>query len=317
MMVLSFARNRKLILIAFLCAGFLVFSPFEARSVTMITFSQEDDGQTIIIENAPEMNVISFGKKVVVRGKAKEVFSWGGDVVVEGTVESDVATLGGSVVQKHDSKIGGAVIVIGGSYRPESAEPIRGPDKETVVFGMFEEEFRDLAKNPSQIFSPAFTPAFFAQRALSALFWFIVTFTFVSLAPGSVSRAIARTNLTPLKVFGIGGGLFALFGLFVIVSLRYMPDYLGAVVSLMAFVLLLLAYVFGRIVLQVSFGKAIQKYLGISIARSEPAAILIGVLAWTVILSIPYLWTMAAFALFIAGIGLVATGRSHRVLSQP
>jgi len=111
--------------------------------------------------------------------------------------------------------------------------------------------------------------------------------------------------------------LFALFGLFVIVSLRYMPDYLGAVVSLMAFVLLLLAYVFGRIVLQVSFGKAIQKYLGISIARSEPAAILIGVLAWTVILSIPYLWTMAAFALFIAGIGLVATGRSHRVLSQP
>jgi hypothetical protein len=96
-----------------------------------------------------------------------------------------------------------------------------------------------------------------------------------------------------------------------------MPDYLGAVVSLMAFVLLLLAYVFGRIVLQVSLGKSIQKYLGINIARSEPAAILIGVLAWTVILSIPYLWTMAAFALFIGGIGLVATGRVQRVWGQP
>lgn len=311
------AKTKRLLFTALLCAGLFAFLSFEARAVNMITFSQEDDGQTLIIENAPEMNVISFGKKVVVRGKAKEVFSWGGDVVVEGTVESDVATLGGSVVQKHDSKIGGAVIVIGGSYRPESAEPLRGPDKETVVFGMFEEEFRDLAKNPSQIFSPAFTPAFFAQRALSALFWFIVTFTFVSLAPGSVSRAIARTNLTPLKVFGIGGGLFALFGLFVVVSLRYMPDYLGAVVSLMAFVLLLLAYVFGRIVLQVSLGKAIQKYLGFNIARSEPAAILLGVLAWTIILSVPYVWTMAAFALFIGGIGLVATGRVQRVWGQP
>lgn len=283
----------------------------------MITFSEQDEGQTLIIDNAPDMNVISFGKKVVIRGKAKEVFAWGGDVVVEGTVESDVATLGGSVIQKQDGKIGGSIIVIGGAYRPEGAEPMRGADKETVVFGMFEEEFRDLARNPSQILSPSFTPAFFAQRILSALFWFIVTFTFVSLAPGSVSRAIARTNLTPLKVFGIGGGMFALFGLFVIVSLRYMPDYLGAVVSLMAFVLLLLAYVFGRIVLQVSLGKAIQKYLGISIARSEPAAILLGVLAWTVILSIPYLWTMAAFALFIAGVGLVATGRVQRVFGQP
>lgn len=298
-------------------AGLFALFPSESRAVTMITFSEQDDGQTLVIDNAPDMNVISFGKKVVIRGKAKEVFAWGGDVVVEGTVESDVATLGGSVIHKQDGKIGGAVIVIGGSYRPESAEPIRGADKETVVFGMFEEEFRDLAKNPSQILSPSFTPAFFAQRVLSALFWFIVTFTFVSLAPGSVSRAIIRTNLIPLKVFGIGGGLFALFGLFVIVSLRFMPDYLGAVVSLMALVLLLLAYVFGRIVLQVSLGKAIQKYLGISIVRSEPAAILIGVLAWTVLLSIPYLWTMAAFALFIAGVGLVATGRVQRVFGQP
>ncbi len=304
-------------MLAIFFAGLFVLLSSEGRAITMITFSEQDDGQTLVIDNAPDMNVISFGKKVVIRGKAKEVFAWGGDVVVEGTVESDVATLGGSVIQKQDGKIGGAVIVIGGAYRPEGAEPMRGADKETVVFGMFEEEFRDLAKNPSQILSPSFTPAFFAQRILSALFWFIVTFTFVSLAPGSVSRAIARTNLTPLKVFGIGGGMFALFGLFVIVSLRYMPDYLGAVVSLMAFVLLLLAYVFGRIVLQVSLGKAIQKYLGFSIARSEPAAILLGVLAWTVILSIPYLWTMAAFALFIAGVGLVATGRVQRVFGQP
>jgi hypothetical protein len=78
----------------------------------------------------------------------------------------------------------------------------------------------------------------------------------------------------------------------------------------MAVVLLMLAYVFGRVTLQVSIGKIVQKYFFSEKNRSETLAILIGVLVWTTLLSVPYIWTFGVLALFSAGIGLVLTARS-------
>jgi hypothetical protein len=73
--------------------------------------------------------------------------------------------------------------------------------------------------------------------------------------------------------------------------------------------LLLLAYLFGRVTLQLSLGKFIQKQILPNFKQNETIAILIGVLAWTVLLSLPYLWTLAVLALFAAGVGLVLTAR--------
>ena len=77
----------------------------------------------------------------------------------------------------------------------------------------------------------------------------------------------------------------------------------------MALVLLLLAYLFGRVALQLSIGKMIQKSILPNGSRSETLAILFGVLFWTLLLSVPYLWTFALLALFISGLGLVLTAR--------
>lgn len=285
----------------------ILFSVHTSSAQTSLT---KNEGETIVIEDAPEMNVISFGKTVIIKQSAKEVFVWGGDVIVEGRVEGDVATLGGSIIQKEGGFIGGAVIVIGGSYKPESAVPLRTEGKETVMFGMFEEEFREMAQNPSQIFAPTLTPAFLAQRILSALFWFIITFVFASLAPGAVSRAITRLHLSPAKVAGIGVGSLIFATMLIIAALQILPDYAGAVVGLMSFVLLMLAYGFGRVVLQVSVGKAIQRKMPEGIGRSEAVSIFLGVIVWTLVLSVPYVWTIAVIALFSAGIGLVLTARS-------
>jgi hypothetical protein len=80
---------------------------------------------------------------------------------------------------------------------------------------------------------------------------------------------------------------------------------------MMAFVLVMLAYVFGRVALNVFVGKLLHKYLSGEKKSSEALAILIGVLAWTLLLSIPYVWTLALFTLFAAGVGLVLTARSQ------
>jgi hypothetical protein len=274
------------------------------------------DEKTTVIDDAPDMEVLSFGKSVIVKKRAKSAFAFGGDVTIEGQVEGDVAVLGGSLIQKENASIGGDVIVIGGSYRPEGQNPLRGEGKQTVMFGMFEEEIRELAARPSQIFSPTFSLAFLAQRLISVLFWFIVSLGLTTLAPGAVGRAITRFQLSTTKVVALGFSAFMITLVSVLLSLSYLPGYINAIFGLMVFVLMSLAYVFGRVTLQVSAGKLIQKYFFSEKNRSETLAILIGVVFWTILLSLPYLWMFGVFALFWAGIGLVLTARSSNGWSK-
>ena len=268
------------------------------------------DGEVLTIDDAPEMQVIAISKTVVIKKQAKEVLVWGGDVIVEGRVEGDVAAIGGSVIQKQGGFIGGDVIVFGGQYKSESLEPLRVDGKQTIMFGAFEDELRSLAQEPTQIFTPRLTLSFVVQRILSALFWFIVTFAAATIAPGAVSRATARLKLSGLKITAIGVAGFLFTCLAVIAGMSVLPEYISPVVGLMAFAMIMLAYGFGRVVLHVYIGKLLQERapnLGI---RSETLAILFGVLTMTVLLSLPYIWTIALFGLFSLGTGLVLTARS-------
>jgi len=273
-------------------------------------FSTNDEGTTMTVYDAPDMTVVAFGKSVIIKNRAKSVLAIGGDVTIEGSVSEDVATIGGSITQGTNAYIGGDVFAFGGAYRSESQSPLREAGKETVMFGAFEDELRNMAKNPSEIFAPSFSWAFAAQRVLSVLFWFVVSFGLTTLAPGSISRAIARFQLSTLKVAAIGTAALVLMLVGVFSSVKALPDYLGVSLSLMAFVLLMLAYVFGRVAVQLSVGKFLQKNLLPNGNRSETLAILLGVVFWTLLLSLPYVWTLALLSLFIAGLGLVLTARS-------
>ena len=277
-------------------------------SFAQISVSSPD---VFTVEDAPDQEIVCYGKTVIVKTQAKGVLAIGGDVIVEGRVTGDVGAIGGSVFQKEGSYIGGDVFIIGGKYKPDSANPLREEGRETVMYAGYEEELRDLSQNPASLFAPHFSLAFVTQRLLSVLFWFVVSLGLATIAPGAVSRAIARFQLSTLKVIAIGVAAFLVTTIAVIGSLSVLPNYLSAIFGLMAFVLLLLAYVFGRVALNVSVGKLLQKYLLGDRNKSEALAILIGVVAWTVVLSIPYIWTIALFVLFSAGIGLVLTARSQ------
>ena len=292
-----------------LCAAILIFlCQFALLAQTQIS---SPDDNTLIIDDAPEIEVFAFGKNVIVKKQAKGVLAFGGDIVIEGRVEGDVASIGGSITQKENAFIGGDVIIFGGSYRPESKNPLRGEGKETVMYAGYEEELRGLSQNPTQIFSPTFSFAFLAQRILSMLFWFVISLALTTLAPGAVSRAIARFQLSTLKIFAIGFFAFVATTITIIASLSVLPNYLSAIFGLMAFVLLMLAYIFGRVTMQVSIGKLLQKQFIGEKHHSETLAIFIGVFVWTALLSVPYVWTLALLTLFAAGIGLVFTGRAQ------
>ena len=292
----------------FLGLVFVLFLAFSLYSQTPV-INQPDD-KTTVFEEATDSDIYSFGKNVVIKKRAKSVLAFGGDVIIEGTVDGDVGTIGGSIIQKENASIGGDVIIFAGTYRPESKTPLRNAEKETVMIAVFEEEFRSLVQNPSQIFAPGFSLAFLAQRILSILFWFIISLALTTLAPGAVSRAITRFQLSTLKVFAIGFAAFWTLTLGTFIGLKLFPNYLTAIIGLMAFVLLMLSYVFGRVALQVSVGKQLQKRLLPENKQSETFALLLGALVWTFFLSIPYLWIFALIALTVASLGLVLTART-------
>src|SRR5690606_21748774 len=153
-------------------------------------------GEDMHIEDAPDTDVIAFGKKVVVNKRVKGVFVVGGDVVVDGEVTGDVGVIGGSVTQKKDAYIGGDVIVVGGKYQPEVDHPRRGEGKQTVMLGIFEDEIREFTRNPASILTPELSVSFFAQRLLSLLFWFLISMGLTTIAPGAVTRSITRLRLS-------------------------------------------------------------------------------------------------------------------------
>ena len=272
--------------------------------------SADTGGKTLVIDDYPGQEVLAYGKDIIVRKRAKGVLAIGGNITIEGSVEGDVAAIGGSVIQRDGAFIGGDVFVLGGKYLPDTTTPLRTEGKETVMYAGYEDELRDLTQNPSQILSPTLSLTFLAQRALSLLFWFVVSMGLATLAPGAVSRAIARFNLSTLKIFAVGVCGLIITTVGVIGSLGFLPDFLSAILGLMAFVLLMLAYVFGRVALHLSVGQFLQKKFFAESGRSETLAIFLGVLAWTLFLSIPYVWPLAVVALFSAGVGLVLTARS-------
>lgn len=290
---------------------------FAALFFLLLTFSimaqaslSQPDEKTLIVDEASEMNIFAFGKTVIIKKSAKGVLVFGGDVIIEGKVAEDVGTVGGSVVQKENAFIGGDVIILGGTYRHDNPTPLRNPEKETIMYAGYEEELRNLTQNPAQIFSPQYSWSFFVQRLISVFFWFLLSLALTTIAPGAVSRAVARFQLSTLKVFGFGtiGVFLTTFG--VLIGLGFLPNYIGAIVGLMALVVLLLAYVFGRVALQASTGKWLQKMFLSERKQSETTALFIGAFIWSVILSLPFVWTFAWVALLIASLGLVLTARS-------
>lgn len=278
--------------------------------------SVSDDDTTVIVQNAPEQEVYVFGKNVIVKRQAKGVLAIGGDVTVEGRVEGDVATIGGNVIQEENAYIGGDVIIFGGSYKPKSQLPLREEGKETVMFGVLEDEIKGYAQQPSTLFSPSFSVSYFVQRIFVALLWFVISLVVMTIAPGAVSRSVTKVQLSFVKVCAIGAGGFLLGLVLMIVAAVWLPTMLSATVAAMVMLLFLFGYLFGRVSLQVAVGKIIQKRFFPANNRSETLAVVSGVVFWTVLLSLPYVWVLALFTIFAVGIGLVLTARREPIRSS-
>jgi len=271
----------------------------------------ESEGNVVLVNGVTDSTVFGLGKSLRITGTVKQgAISFGGDVIVEGVVEGDVAAIGGSVIQRENSKIGGDVIVLGGIFRSDGEKtPNRNPAAMTMVFAGYQPELRDLMRNPSSLLRPHWSPGYLGMRLLAVLFWFILSLAFTAAMPGTISRGVARLQLTSLRVAFIGLIGVVVIGAGVPICLWLLPEIISVLVGLLTLVLIVVAGLFGRVMLYAATGRWLQrKYVPIG-KNSEAVALLLGTAFWVILASLPYVWPFVVAIIWVLSLGLALTAR--------
>ena len=178
-----------------------------------------------------------------------------------------------------------------------------------MMYAGYQQELRDMMRNPTGIFSPHWTPTYLGTRLLVVLFWFLVALGLTSAMPGTISRGVARLQLTSLRVAAIGLiGVIVLFG-FVLLCLWIMPEPVRVLVGLLALLLWIVAGLFGRVILYAATGRWIQRKYAAFGKNSEAVALLLGTSFWVLLTSLPYVWPFMATFILIISFGLALTAR--------
>lgn len=274
------------------------------------TSSTPANEEVVIIDGVSDSTVFGMGRTIKITGTVKQgALAFGGDVIVQGTVEGDVAAIGGSVIQLDDSRIGGDVIVLGGTYRHGEKVPLRTASSMTMMYAGYQQELRDIMRNPAGLLSPRWTPGYIGTRILVVLFWFVICLAVTAAMPGTVSRGVARLQLTSLRVAIIGlVGVIVLCG-GVPLALWLLPETLSVLVGLLALLLLIVAGLFGRVILYAATGRWLQrKYVPVG-RNSEAVALLLGTVFWVILTSLPYIWPFIVSFILVISLGLAFTAR--------
>ena len=267
------------------------------------------DPQARVIDGVVNTTVFGLGQSVRITGSVKEgAIAFGGDVIVEGSVDGDVAAIGGSVIQREGSRIGGDVIVLGGIYHHGKAAPGRDPKSVTIMYAGYEDELRKVMRDPFSLLRPQLTAAFFGTRLLAVLVWFIISLALTGVMPNTVSRAVARLQLNSLRVAIIALIGSIVIGLGVPMLLLILPSIIGAPILILALLLVLVSSLFGRVVIFAATGNWLRRRF-FSQVQSDSAALLLGVVFWMTLESLPYVWPLVIAGLLVVSLGLALTAR--------
>jgi hypothetical protein len=275
------------------------------------------DPQARVIDGVSNTTVFGLGQSIRITGSVKEgAIAFGGDVIVEGSVDGDVAAIGGSVIQREGSRIGGDVIVVGGLYHHDKAALGRDPQSVTIMYAGYEDQLRQVMRDPFSLLRPQLSAVFFGTRLLAILVWFIISLAITAVMPNTVSRAAARLQFSSLRValIGVLGSVAVILGGFG--SLLILPPVIGAVISIMALLLIVVSSLFGRVVIFATTGRWLQRRFWPRL-KSESVTLLLGVTFWVIMASLPYVWPIVIAGLFVVSMGLALTARYRISWKKP
>jgi hypothetical protein len=120
---------------------------------------------------------------------------------------------------------------------------------------------------------------------------------------------MARLELSTMRVAAIGSAGAVVTAVGVPLCLLFLPGPLGTLVGLMALFLILISFLFGRVIICAATGRWLQrKYIQFG-GNSESVALLMGTTFWVILLSLPYIWPVVVTVLLVTSLGLALTAR--------
>lgn len=309
-LVLDNSCDQFLLPLMYRACGLLLWTLGLVVAIQAQVASHRASDTPFLVEGVSDTMAYGLGRSVKITGTVKNgAISLGGDVIIQGTVEGDVAAIGGSVIQLEGSRIGGDVIVIGGGYRPADRTPNRSASSTTIVYAGYEQELRNMMRNPTEMVTPHWSASYVGLRILAVLFWFIVSLALTAAMPATISQGIARLQLTTLRVAVIGLVGAAIIAAGVPFSLHYLPTPLSAVVGMLALLLIIVAGLFGRVVIYAATGRWLQRKFLPAGRNSESVALLLGTSVWITLSSLPYIWPFVVAGVMVTSLGLALTAR--------
>ena len=227
---------------------------------------------------------------------ATDVVSIGGNITVYGKVENSVVAVGGSVILKPKSSVGGEVVVVGG-------ELIKDPTAE-------------IGGKATQIYMPHFIPSFTNMMkgswiALWATISILVLLGFLGLAvlisaliPEHVAAAVNAVEHSFVAMF-FWGVLWMI--LIVPIAVLLAISIIGIILIPLEILLVVLALILGYIVSAIYIGKKIM----MAFKKMPPpfADAILGIIILFVISFIPVIGPALKVLFVLAGFGAVLTTR--------
>ncbi len=223
------------------------------RRETPAPATSAGSGETKIGKKGEDLFVTEDGrvpKGVVVR----DVFVWGGTVVIEGTVTGSVAVFGGQARLSGDAYVREDVIAFGGTLEIENGARVDGDV--AAVFGKLHRGDKvdvhcTTCGYEEKNFWKTFFDDLFGHLTAVSILWLLGAIT---VAVGASRVEVLREELErrPLRSFGLG--IAAIFGLLLLLA-TLVVTLIGIPLAILSAVLAVLATYLGFCVLLLAIGR--------------------------------------------------------------
>jgi hypothetical protein len=286
------------IILSFLCLFLLLgFLPLECQQSFML---KKD---IVVGKDEVQDNIFTIGGNVLVEGKVKKsVVALGGTIVINGEVQESVVGIGSSITLKSSAIIKQDVVSLGGTLNKEPGCVVGG---DTVYFKGSEIGPKLLkGEFMKGIFSFTLIPIILIFKLISIFIWFLLAFAVAAIFPRQISFASTQIRNSFWPIFGTGFLVIIIFVGLVIFSALLSLLIIGIPILLTLIWVGIIIKIFGRVVLFYFFGESLARAFG-SQKPSTIWAVMLGLLLVSILSFIPLLGFLFTFCLSIIGWGVV------------
>ena len=250
-------------------------------------------------EHDVQDNVVSFGGTILVKGTVTEnVIAFGGNIIISGEVGVAVVGFGTKITLTSSAEIKGDVVSIAGELEKHPGAYVKG---DTMSF------FFNTPEGLKGIFNNGLSgliPIILIFKLISLVFWFILAIILAALFPRQTMLASTQLRASFWPTFGVGFLSIVVYTGLILFSAILTLVLIGIPILLTLIALGIVVKIFGRIIIFYFFGESLARAFN----KKNPAtiaAVLFGFLLVSFITLIPIIGTLFSMVISIMGWGAI------------